>query len=485
MAAVTELSFVGKKFLPMFKNGVFSSEVEMARKIMEFYRTFGLWISYSKRVKDQLVIHVKSEPGLREHASSNDASADHCAIIPAVIPCGTVSRRAVEKTWMTASNSKKDSAGSEFKSLIEAPVGYKFVGADVDSEELWIASLFGESLFEGGIHGASAIGWMTLQGSKQEGTDLHSRTAQILGISRNEAKVFNYSRIYGSGKKHAMQLLMQVPGADGKPRTEQECEETVVKLYEATKGVKRSYKSKYAGGSESFLFNYLEKRAGMDKCRTPILSAEICNSLACENTGDKLFLTTRMNWIVQSSAVDFLHCLIVSMDYLMKRYEIGGRLAITIHDEIRYLVAEEDVYRASLALQISHLWTRALFCERCDFDDLPMSVAFFSLVDVDSVLRKETYQQCLTPTQKTQIEAGKSYEIKELLDKLSSTHGGPDALVKPDSLVGESKAMSQASYKPFGKQDPLSLDDGFDLGSLRNSLHEQIGLNCGEQRRRK
>jgi len=33
---------------------------------------------------------------------------------------------------------------------------------------------------------------MTLQGRKSDGTDLHSKSASILGISRDHAKVFNY-----------------------------------------------------------------------------------------------------------------------------------------------------------------------------------------------------------------------------------------------------------------------------------------------------
>ena len=37
--------------------------------------------------------------------------------------------------------------------------------------------------------GCTALSWMTLQGSKAEGTDLHSKTAALLGISRDQAKV--------------------------------------------------------------------------------------------------------------------------------------------------------------------------------------------------------------------------------------------------------------------------------------------------------
>ena len=38
---------------------------------------------------------------------------------------------------------------------------------------------------------------MTLQGNKADGTDLHSKTADMIGISRNEAKVCDtYIYIY-------------------------------------------------------------------------------------------------------------------------------------------------------------------------------------------------------------------------------------------------------------------------------------------------
>ena len=37
--------------------------------------------------------------------------------------------------------------------------------------------------------GSTAFGWMTLQGKKADGTDLHSKTAETIGISREHAKV--------------------------------------------------------------------------------------------------------------------------------------------------------------------------------------------------------------------------------------------------------------------------------------------------------
>src|ERR1044072_3127281 len=108
-------------------------------------------------------------------------------ILPRVVVAGTVTRRAVEPTWLTASNARPDRIGSELKWMIRATPGWKFVGADVDSQELWIASVLGDAAFAG-MHGCTGIGWMTLEGNKTSGTDMHSKTASIVNISRNDAK---------------------------------------------------------------------------------------------------------------------------------------------------------------------------------------------------------------------------------------------------------------------------------------------------------
>lgn len=71
------------------------------------------------------------------------------------------------------------------------------------------------------------------------------------------------------------------------------------------------------------------------------------------------FITSRVNWVVQSSAVDYLHLILVAMRWLFEEYNIDGRFCISIHDEVRYLVRSEDRYRAALALQITNLLTRS------------------------------------------------------------------------------------------------------------------------------
>lgn len=76
---------------------------------------------------------------------------------------------------------------------------------------------------------------MTLQGRKSRGTDLHSKTAATVGISREHAKIFNYGRIYGAGQPFAERLLMQF----NHRLSSQEATEKAQQMYAVTKGLRR------------------------------------------------------------------------------------------------------------------------------------------------------------------------------------------------------------------------------------------------------
>lgn len=412
---------LAKSYQQYFENGRLTSQYTYAKEALEMNASCSYWISARDRIRSQMAVFegealVNKKPQ-KDSQFENDGSGPTLGyILPQVIPMGTITRRAVENTWLTASNAKKNRVGSELKSMVKAPPGYCFVGADVDSEELWIASLIGDAQFK--LHGGNAIGFMTLEGDKAAGTDLHSRTASILGISRNNAKVFNYGRIYGAGLKFASTLLRQFNPS----LTEAETTETASRLYQKTKGKKTLRKmlqerAFWRGGTESFVFNKLEDFAEQEKPQTPVLGAGITQALTKRYLTKGSFITSRINWAIQSSGVDYLHLLIVAMDYLIRRFNIHARLALTVHDEIRYLVKDEDKYRAAMALQVANLWTRAMFSQQVGIQDLPQACAFFSAVDIDSVLRKEVDLNCVTPSHPTPIPPGESLDILTLLEK--------------------------------------------------------------------
>ncbi|NXU50951.1 DPOG1 polymerase, partial [Turnix velox] len=459
-----------KDFLPQMEDGTLRAAVGRTHgtRALEINKMISFWRNAHKRISSQMVVWLKKGELPRvvtRHPDYNEED-NYGAILPQVVTAGTITRRAVEPTWLTASNARADRVGSELKAMVQVPPGYSLVGADVDSQELWIAAVLGEAHFAG-MHGCTAFGWMTLQGKKSNATDLHSKTAATVGISREHAKVINYGRIYGAGQPFAERLLMQF----NHRLTQQQAREKAQQMYAVTKGVrrfhlsedgewlvkqldlavdraedgsvsaqdvqrvqreaiKRSRKKKkwdvvqhrvWAGGTESEMFNKLESIALSQSPQTPVLGCHISRALEPAVAKGE-FLTSRVNWVVQSSAVDYLHLMLVAMKWLFEEFDINGRFCISIHDEVRYLVQQQDRYRAALALQITNLLTRCMFAYKLGLQDLPQSVAFFSAVDVDQCLRKEVTMNCVTPSnpsgmeKKYGIPQGEALDIYQLIE---------------------------------------------------------------------
>jgi DNA polymerase gamma 1 len=112
--------------------------------------------------------------------------------------------------------------------MVRAPPSYAIVGADVDSEELWISSVMGDSQF--GTQQGHRDRLDDPRGTKSAGTDLHSKTANILNISRDGAKVFNYSRIW------CRQAACHPAASPGRRQAvEEDADDLATNLYKQTK----------------------------------------------------------------------------------------------------------------------------------------------------------------------------------------------------------------------------------------------------------
>lgn len=91
------------------------------------------------------------------------------------------------------------------------------------------------------------------------------------------------------------------------------------------------------------------------------------------------------------------------------------RFCLSFHDEVRYLVADKYAHKAALAMHTTNLLTRAFCASRIGMPDLPQSVAFFSSVEVDTVLRKDATAECITPSNPHGLSAGYGVPIGESL----------------------------------------------------------------------
>ncbi len=140
--------------------------------------------------------------------------------------------------------------------MVHAPPGNGIVGADVDSEELLIPNCMGNAQF--GMHGATALGWMTLEGTKSAGTDLHSKTAKILGF-----------KLKGITIRGFMGLDVDIGSSCTLPQT-----------WAATPTDPTRF---WFGGSECFVFNKLQEIANSEK---PALRCSMTHALSSQTDRD-------------------------------------------------------------------------------------------------------------------------------------------------------------------------------------------------------
>lgn len=277
---------------------------------------------------------------------------------------------------------------------------------------------------ETGFVGSTPLGLMVAIGEKSQKSDVHSTVASQLGISRDSVKTLVYGVIYGLGLKGATEGLMQ-----NLLTSFEECEKLAREFLNVFKGIKSQVTRKYFAGLASESFNAMEVIADSKQPATPLLGNRLTKSLA----GNKDFKPTRVNWVIQTSGVDFRDMLLLYTEYFYHKLGVRGRLLMTIHDEIRTQVRTEDEVTACHALQLAHLYTWAAFTDKLGLNGIPAGGAWFSSLDIDKVLRKEPVQAyrkdgskdgnagCVTPSQPIAVPDAYGLTPKQLLDILQPT----------------------------------------------------------------
>lgn len=128
---------------------------------LSILRSTRFWSNYKERFQDEITVWFDDEAKIG-------------AIAPAIVPAGTITRRATHKLWLTSTSPKEGVIGTDMKSMVQCTDGWKIVGADVDSQEQWLAALLGDVVTGTGQAGATPFAQMLLAGSKADKSDLHS-----------------------------------------------------------------------------------------------------------------------------------------------------------------------------------------------------------------------------------------------------------------------------------------------------------------------
>jgi DNA polymerase-1 len=185
--------------------------------------------------------------------------------------------------------------------------GHKLVGCDADALELrMLASYLG--LFDGGEY-RDAL----LYGSKDDGTDVHSRTANLVGVSRDAAKRVTYAYLYGASDRKLTEILRE---SNGKIRSGKEARKRMDEGINGLGKLSTLVKKKAARG---FI-------KAVDKRRIPIKSEHSALNFLLQSAGA----------ILMKKALQVFHYdLCVSEGYVKDNKPVHFHYCANVHDEVQ------------------------------------------------------------------------------------------------------------------------------------------------------
>jgi len=369
---------LSKDFVDDMKVGRLNSDLPEAKRALEIANSVSYWTSVRKRVMDRIFLRA-----------TNPHGADALVTLPEILCHGTVTRRTVESLMVTMCSTKSWRIGTELKSRVQAPDGWKIVGADFDGQEMQIAAIYSDK-WEGGHVGCSPFGYNVLSGSKEAGTDPHSALAKLAGVDRDTAKIAGFAILYGAGVR-AVQTYIRRKFPEKSPT---EVKNFAYRMLEGKKG--RSRNGLYEGGSDSGCFNFMEEIAMRSRVpQLPCLGTKISTAMRPAAVGDD-FKTGRVNWTIQSSGAEILSIMLTAVHWLAGEYKIPCRFVLSIHDEIWFMTPDRYAEQFAVLFQIAHMYTWALFHSAVGIPDLPLSRAYFSSVAIDDRLRKSPREKTTT-----------------------------------------------------------------------------------------
>ena len=406
---------LSKDFVPDMEAGRLSSSLPEAARALEIASATSYWTSVRKRVMDRIFMDV-----------DNPYGEDCMVSMPEIVAHGTVTRRTVEPLMVTMCSTKPHRVGTELKTRVQCPDGWKIVGADFDGQELQIASIYADA-WEGGFVGASPMTHTVLSGSKEKGTDAHSALAKAVDIDRDTAKGVGFAMLYGAGVRTIGNTIKK----KFKDRSPSELRNYANQALAFKKG-RKNPDGFYEGGSDSGCYNYMEQIALRTRVPTlPCLGTKISTALRPSAVGSD-FHTGRINWTIQSSGAEMLAVLLTATHWLARKYKIPAQFILSIHDETWFMVPEKYAQHFAVAFQMAHLYSWARFQDACGMPDLPLSRAFFSGVAIDDRLRKSPTECTVTPSNPDGNEEvnGEEYSMKKMAEL-----GWVDKLAKRLKLI--------------------------------------------------
>lgn len=118
-----------------------------------------------------------------------------------------------------------------------------------------------------------------------------------------------------------------------------------------------------------------------------------------------------------------LHAFITAMKYLLKKYSLCAKFCISIHDSVTYLAPEDQALDVAACFQVAHAWIWAWLRYNYGMTNLPVANAWFSSIEIDSILRKSADTPTRTVSQLIDEPDGVSYSISDMIEVCDSLFG--------------------------------------------------------------
>lgn len=290
-------------------------------------------------------------------------------LTPDYSPVGTLSSRAADKVFLLATASvKPDVGGSELFSMIEAKPGYSVVQADLDSAELVLAGLIATNRAGFKREDEHPFSAANLNGSKEQGTDLHTLVAKKTGMTRDRAKNLVYGGNYGQGDAARIEQIMRDCGVSK----------------EEAESLNQLFKDFYLGDLAKDMFDGLNL---LTECRHPSALLGRVMPQAYLKSGRK-GKTSINNHHVQTLGVDWLDTLECLIMELVADWTDRPQLILTRHDELIYHVKSDQVEEFKGIMQLAHKSVKLMLLQSFAIEEPSEAWLWFSSVDSSDRYRK-------------------------------------------------------------------------------------------------
>ena len=392
-------------YLKAFERGVMTSDSPEAREIMELVNKNSYWTSIRSRCMEA---HIER---IEDPVTGRPINL----MAPQIKPSATVTGRSSGNLWNTAASHLPNTKRSfEFKSQCAAPYGYKLAVFDFASQELRIGGLF--SCAKAGLTGSSTYAHMLITGKKEDKTDMYSLEAAKVGVDRDTGKTVLLGTQYMGGKKTLSRKVYSKNPQWGIDETQK----LVGKIITNFRGHCEYGSNTYEGGSASEAFNFMVSLVKSDHPCTPNLLTQMPPAIQPRWNG-KGVMPSNVNFTIQATASSYgqLATTLVAIEWLRRKVGVWARYSISLHDEIVYLIREEDTEIFAMIYNVAHAWTWALLAHNLELVDLTPTFAWIDSVEIMNHWRKELGKKhdptsdVFTPN----FDGERSITLHELVDK--------------------------------------------------------------------